>query len=304
MQALVRKIADPEAELSAPTWFNRFRAGHRLADRFREGRAFLAGDAGHVHVPIGGQGMNYGMHDAFNLAWKLAAVIQGHARPGLLDTYSTERHAVDASLVQGTDRAFHTMVEPHTAVRLALKFLGPVLLRLPVLQHRIRDTLAEVHVGYPASPLSEDHGGSKGPSAGDRAPDARLTDLPKGETRQLFNLLQGTRWTFLLFAGADPTARNGSVWESLSATLGLRYGASLSTWLLLCGDSSAIERPVANSVRDDERDAHNRYGVGATPCLYLIRPDGYIGFRASLEDRHHLIAYLERILLPGPTPAS
>jgi 3-(3-hydroxy-phenyl)propionate hydroxylase len=107
MQAIVREMTEPDVELHGPTWFNRFRSGHRIAGRFREGRAFLAGDAAHVHVPIGGQGMNYGIHDAFNLAWKLAAVIKGDARPALLDTYATERRPADEALVRGTDPSAH-----------------------------------------------------------------------------------------------------------------------------------------------------------------------------------------------------
>ncbi len=83
MQQIVREIADPQAELSNPKWLNRFRTQHRKAASFREGRALLAGDAGHVHVPVGGQGMNTGIQDAFNLSWKLAYVIRGLAHPHL-----------------------------------------------------------------------------------------------------------------------------------------------------------------------------------------------------------------------------
>ncbi len=98
---------DPGLRLSEPRWVTRFRTQHRLAGRFREGRVFLAGDAGHVHVPIGGQGMNYGMADAFNLAWKLAAVVRGDARPEpLLDSYNTERHRADEALLARHGRRF------------------------------------------------------------------------------------------------------------------------------------------------------------------------------------------------------
>ena len=113
IQAIAREMTgDPGLRLSDPRWVTRFRTQHRLAGRFRERRVFLAGDAGHVHVPIGGQGMNYGMADAFNLAWKLAAVIRGDARPEpLLDSYNAERHRADEALLHGTDERFRGMIQ-------------------------------------------------------------------------------------------------------------------------------------------------------------------------------------------------
>lgn len=91
-------------------WFSTYHVHHRVADRFRVGRAFIAGDAGHVHSPAGGQGMNTGIGDAVNLAWKLAAVVSGRASPELLDTYEPERIGFARSLVQTTDRVFALMI--------------------------------------------------------------------------------------------------------------------------------------------------------------------------------------------------
>ena len=90
-------------------WFSSYRVHHRVAEHFRVGRAFLLGDAGHIHSPAGGQGMNTGIGDAVNLAWKLAAVLQGRADSAILDTYEPERIAFARSLVATTDRAFQLM---------------------------------------------------------------------------------------------------------------------------------------------------------------------------------------------------
>src|SRR2546422_848126 len=87
-------------------WFSTYHVHHRVADRFRKGRAFLLGDAAHIHSPVGGQGMNTGIGDAVNLAWKLADVAYGRADASLLDTYETERIAFARRLVSTTDRAF------------------------------------------------------------------------------------------------------------------------------------------------------------------------------------------------------
>src|SRR5205807_7495411 len=91
-------------------WFSQYRVHHRVADHFRQGRVFLSGDAAHVHSPAGGQGMNTGIGDAVNLAWKLAAVLAGRAGASLLDSYEAERVPFARSLVATTDRVFDAIV--------------------------------------------------------------------------------------------------------------------------------------------------------------------------------------------------
>jgi 2-polyprenyl-6-methoxyphenol hydroxylase-like FAD-dependent oxidoreductase len=298
MQALVRSIADPSAELYDPLWYNRFRSGHRLATRFREGRCFLAGDAGHVHIPIGGQGMNYGIHDAFNLGWKLAAVAKGEAKPELLDTYMTERHTTDAALIKATDFGFHMMVQPNALARIALQHVMPSMLGLDVLQERLRNTLGEVNVAYPDSVLTEDQGGSHGPSAGERAPDALLVRMPSRETTHLFDVLHGTRWTLLLFAGVRPTTDDIERLERISGPLATTYGTRIAIHLVICDDPPVPVHAnwAADVLMDRERYVHDKYGVETEPCLYLIRPDWYIAFRGGVEHQGKLKAYLERVL--------
>ena len=299
MQELVRKIADPAAEVYDPVWFNRFRSGHRLAASFREGRAFLAGDAGHVHVPIGGQGMNYGMHDAFNLGWKLAAVAKGEAKPELLDTYMTERHGTDKALIDATDFAFHVVVQPNAASRLALRHVVPKVLGLEAAQKRIRNMLGEMNVAYPESALSEDHGGSHGPVAGDRAPDALLVRMPQRRTEHLFDVLREPRWTLLLFAGVTPTADQIESLEKISSPLSGRCGKRLAIHLVLCAEPPVPvhENWASDVLMDRQRYVHDKYGVDLAPCLYLIRPDWYIAFRGGPESAKKLSAYLERVMI-------
>jgi 2-polyprenyl-6-methoxyphenol hydroxylase-like FAD-dependent oxidoreductase len=299
VQELVRKVADPGAELYDPVWFNRFRSGHRLAANFRVGRCFLAGDAGHVHVPIGGQGMNYGMHDAFNLGWKLAAVAKGEAKPELLDTYMTERHPADEALIKATDLGFHMVVQPNAAAKMALHYVMPTVLGTDLAQNRIKHLLGEMNVAYPESALTEDEGGSHGPVAGTRAPDAVVVRMPGRETVTLFDVLRGTKWTLLLFAGTSPSVSDVEMLEKISCPLATRYGSRLAIHLLLCGDPPVPvhENWAAKMVMDRERYAHENYGVSHAPCLYLIRPDWQIAFRGTLEHRRQLADYLERVFV-------
>jgi hypothetical protein len=105
----LRAYADTDFGVHSPRWLSRFGDGTRLAERYRSGRVLLAGDAAHIHPPAGGQGLNLGMQDAFNLGWKLAAEINGWAPQGLLDSYHTERHPVAAEVLDNTRAQMHLM---------------------------------------------------------------------------------------------------------------------------------------------------------------------------------------------------
>ena len=288
--------ADHGLRLTDPRWVTRFRTQHRLAGRFREGRVFLAGDAGHVHVPIGGQGMNYGMADAFNLAWKLAAVVRGDARPEpLLNSYHAERHHADKSLLHGTDESFRGMAQIGSAKELLLRFVGPTVINSEAVQERVRTMMSGIKVAYPESPAVEDRGGSAGPAARDRAPDAFVVRLDTRETISLFDLFYaGTRWTLLLFAGSQPTdSACGMMAQSAAVVLG-EFGHLVNAHFVLT-DLAIAEAVEGGSVlMDREGTAHEKYGVDH-PCFYLVRPDGHIGFRGPAGNAGDLVSYLFRM---------
>ena len=154
-------------------WFSTYRVHHRVADRFRQGRAFLLGDAAHIHSPVGGQGMNTGIGDAVNLAWKLAAVLRGQAGASLLDTYEPERIAFARRLVATTDRAF-TLVTSDGAARPAGPARhgppgrSPLLTDRTAVRRLMFRTVSQTAVNYRHSPLSVGRAGSV--HGGDRLP--------------------------------------------------------------------------------------------------------------------------------------
>ncbi|MBV9076125.1 MAG: FAD-dependent monooxygenase, partial [Methylobacteriaceae bacterium] len=115
-------------EVTEVNWFSTYRVHHRVAERFRVGRAFLLGDAGHIHSPAGGQGMNTGIGDAMNLGWKLADVLRGRASAEILDTYEPERIAFARSLVATTDRAFTPMIAESWTGELFRRVVAPLVL--------------------------------------------------------------------------------------------------------------------------------------------------------------------------------
>ncbi len=180
---LERRTGRADIHLHEPVWSSLWRANIRLADRYREGRVFLAGDAAHVHSPTGGQGMNTGIQDAYNLGWKLAAVAHG-ASPALLDTYEAERRPVAAHVLNLSNaRAKEALEKKEVPLR------------------RDESTI-QLDVGYRGSALARDDRAEHSPlRAGDRAPDATKLVTAKGECR-LFDLTHGGRFTLLDFGAA------------------------------------------------------------------------------------------------------
>jgi 2-polyprenyl-6-methoxyphenol hydroxylase-like FAD-dependent oxidoreductase len=140
-------------------WFSTYRVHHRVADRFRVGRAFVLGDAAHIHSPAGGQGMNTGIGDAVNLGWKLAQVLQGRAPAALLDSYEPERIAFARSLVSTTDRVFTNVVAPGVVGEFIRRIAAPLTLavasRINASRHLLFRTISQTRIHYPDSPLSE-----------------------------------------------------------------------------------------------------------------------------------------------------
>jgi 2-polyprenyl-6-methoxyphenol hydroxylase-like FAD-dependent oxidoreductase len=163
----------PPAGVRELIWSSNFRVSHRVADHYRSGRVFLAGDAGHVHSPAGGQGMNTGIQDAINLAWKLALVCAGRADAQLLDAYEAERRPVALEVVRAAHR-LTTLATMHGRIRRAtrntvLRVAGQV----PAVPRKMADNLSELAISYATG------GGRPGTRTGDRAPDD-LPALPPG----------------------------------------------------------------------------------------------------------------------------
>jgi 2-polyprenyl-6-methoxyphenol hydroxylase-like FAD-dependent oxidoreductase len=153
-------------------WFSTYRVHHRVAEHFRQGRAFLLGDAAHIHSPVGGQGMNTGIGDAVNLAWKLAAVLHGNAGASLLDSYEPERIAFARRLVATTDRAFTGVTSSIGFARLVrlhiVPLVMPLLFHFPSFRRFMFRTVSQTAVNYRESSLSEGRAGSI--HGGDRLP--------------------------------------------------------------------------------------------------------------------------------------
>jgi 2-polyprenyl-6-methoxyphenol hydroxylase-like FAD-dependent oxidoreductase len=226
-------------------WFSTYRVHHRVARRFREGRVFLLGDAAHIHSPVGGQGMNTGLGDAVNLAWKLAEVLQGRARPALLDTYEPERRAFAKKLVGTTDRAFVVATSPGRLARFArmniVPRVLPVVFHFQAMQRFMFRVVSQISIHYRRSPISAGnvgavHGGDRLPWV---APPAGSPDADN------FALIDGRQWRVHVYGAPQPGT--AEICQALALPL------DVFAWRAAMSKSGLTEGAV-----------------------YLVRPDGYV----------------------------
>ncbi len=174
VQAMVDRRAGGGFRVVDPVWLSNFRINERKVTDYARGRVFLAGDAAHVHSPAGGQGMNTGMQDAFNLAWKLAAVIRGDAASTLLDSYSPERTAVGDMVLRNASRLTDVGTLSNPAAQAARNLAIRFLLGLHTVQDRMAATMSEIEIAYAGSSLSS------GKHAGERLAPALYDGAPPG----------------------------------------------------------------------------------------------------------------------------
>ncbi|WP_209443075.1 FAD-dependent monooxygenase [Falsiroseomonas frigidaquae] len=162
VQALLDHRAGGEVRALDPVWLAAFRINGRKSRDYRVGRVFLAGDAAHIHSPAGGQGMNTGIQDAINLAWKLAMVAKGGATPALLDSYSPERSAVGEMVLRNASRMTDMATLSNPAAVAARNAVPHFVLGFHAAQERLALTLSEIEIAYPDSPLSSGrHAGTR-----------------------------------------------------------------------------------------------------------------------------------------------
>ena len=252
-------------------WFSTYRVHHRVTRHYRVGRAFLLGDAAHVHSPAGGQGMNTGIGDAINLAWKLAAVLRNQAPDNLLDSYEIERKAFALKLVETTDRLFTFVTNENPFANFVRTQIAPVLAPLAYGVDAVREymfrVLSQTLINYRQSPLSTGTQDEDEVHGGDRLPWVATNDGPeKGAEHGTDNYesLRSITWQVHIYG--DPTE---------PVTEELRQACAA------CGI------PLR---RFDYTPAHQAAGL-ARDALYLLRPDTYVALVEASGDVQALAGY-------------
>lgn len=260
LQRIVDHIG-ARVRIKSAEWLTPFHVNDRQAKHYRIGNVFLAGDASHIHSPVGGQGMNTGIQDAANLAWKLAAVARG-ANDRLLDSYEEERGEVGKALLRFTKRGLKMATTTNPIVEWVRDALAPIVTKLPPVRHNAIGFVSETAIEYRSSSIVADYGGDGRLRAGDRLPDFRLPH-------------PGTHVTLL----QDWTAP----WHRVIA------------WNLDKDDVKTLRNSVHHAdvvpLATAELEHEDMRLLGSEGKLFVLRPDGYLGFRAPIGYNAELMNY-------------
>lgn len=253
-------IQNTKLTISKVNWFSTYHSHHRVADHFKNGRVFLLGDSGHIHSPVGAQGMNTGIGDAFNLAWKIASVLKNQAPSALLETYESERIKFARRLTATTDKAFQAITNTGLLGKLVrdmfLASIFPFLTRFTLFKKYLFKTVSQININYHHSTLSKGKAGAI--QGGDRLP------WVHDEGFDNFKSLEYLDWQIHIYGKATQKFKqsithlslklNEFPWNKSAANAGLKENA-----------------------------------------VYLIRPDGYVGYANVLQESEGLESYLSTI---------
>lgn len=265
--------------LQYPLWISKYHSHHRVVSAFRKGNCFLTGDAAHIHSPVGAQGMNTGLQDAYNLAWKLALVIQNNANENLLDTYEDERIAIAKKLVKSTDRVFHLVTSEKQFLKfyrmqvipLILKLFLPIAQKISFIKKTAFINISEIALNYRNSKLSgQDTSSSFSNTSlkpGDRVPHNFLRK----------DLTDGINFHLLLFS---KTNSFNNIIQGFEKVCQLDYAGLIK-----------INEVVFNI---NTENIYRQFGI-KSDGFYLIRPDSYIAYRSKTLDSEKLKQYLANI---------
>jgi len=271
-------------KLYNPEWFSVSHSNQQYALSYQKNRCFLVGDAAHTFTPVGAQGMNTGLQDAYNLAWKLAFVIQGKAKSTLLNTYSDERKNIAKKLVRSTGKIYNLVTSQNSFIKTFRLYVLPHLMKwmLPLIekQKSIRqfcfNAISEIGINYRKGPLS--HNASLGnfpdnaPLPGDRLPFLVFTGTDKKINIQ--EKIKGAGFTLFIFTKNSPPVEIIRIAEKYKSVLSFEVIPFLSETQFL----------------------YDRFGIKNSGC-YLIRPDMYIAYRSNSAEAEHFESYLQQYLI-------
>ncbi|MCD6047452.1 MAG: monooxygenase FAD-binding [Gammaproteobacteria bacterium] len=264
LQLLIHEMISPELKIEEIFWFSEFHINQRKVSHYRAGPIFMLGDAAHIHSPVGGQGMNTGMQDAINLAWKLAFVIHGFASQTLLESYDTEREAVASQLLSRTKFATKMVLLKQSWLISLRNFFLKNLLRVSAFRKKLLLGLSQLEIHYAKSALSSQHLPKQAIQAGDRWPDAVIM-LNQIKSRW-YQVLSWSKWNIILVDVRQE--------EKLKLQEELKGSEQKFHWTI-------IEK--------------NNCQPRLFPGVYVVRPDAYLGYCGKASDVIALKKYFENL---------
>ncbi|GAC1303124.1 MAG: FAD-dependent monooxygenase [Mucilaginibacter sp.] len=275
-------ITGQHISLVKNNWFTIYRLHHRMAEKFREQRCFLIGDAAHIHSPVGGQGMNTGLQDAYNLAWKLAGVINHQYKPAILNTYSAERMPLAKDLLRTTDRVFNLIVSGGWVTGIFKLWVLPSLLNILWNRKGTKEgffkRISQLSITYPHSPLSLHLSNSSKIKAGDRLPYIKIYDEKKHEETDLHAWCSKPGFTLIILGRFEELFL-----FTLAKWIAGRYSDTLNFFYL---PPSGKNLDVFNAF---EANPHHQMAI-------IVRPDMHIGFMNDKVDMVLMDNYLRNVV--------
>ncbi len=278
----LNSVTGKEIKIEHTNWFTEYRLHHRMAEKFRAARCFLIGDAAHIHSPVGGQGMNTGLQDAYNLAWKLAGVVNKQLKESILDSYAAERMPVARDLLNTTDRIFKMILSRNWFVGLFKKWLLPVLLKKawdkPASRQAFFKRISQTGISYRDSQISLNLSHATRIKAGDRLPYLKVFDEKKQQETDLHEWCSKPGFTLITL---------GKLTEldlfTLAKWITQKYPANLNFFYL---PPSAKNQLVfdAFELKENQKKA------------LIVRPDMHIGFLNDVVDIEMMENYLQNVV--------
>jgi hypothetical protein len=273
IEARIKEEAELDLDITRVDWFSTYKVHTRHVERFSSGRCFLAGDSAHIHTPAGGQGMNTGIQDAYNLAWKLALVVKGAAAERILDSYNEERLPNAKRLLQTTDRMFNLAAGTDWLLNLIRTTIFPpmakFILSIDAVKKRFFPLISQIGISYRESSLSvHDGDGAFEVKAGDRMPYFLL------DGHSVYDKLRAPKFHLLTFSNGHDDVDYRQATEAIVS----QHADLLDQYLV------PLNPQVAETFGADK------------PFQVLLRPDNYVGYITSETSPGPLVAYLKEVI--------
>lgn len=315
---MIQDRVDVPCEVLEAGWIAEFNIHRRMVSHYRQGRIFLAGDAAHIHSPVGGQGMNIGIQDAMNLGFKLALVAQGKARPELLDSYEVERHHAAARTLRDTHLATTLSLFQSPWLRVPRDLMGRATQGSTALARWMCELIASFHTDVRDSPAVESVRGSllkadviadlsteepslyehlsysTGTRAGERAPYVKFGENDENSS---LSLQASHLHTLLLFDGLARTTEGYHKLAAIAHDVEKVFPGVMRTLIIVPDSERPAELPVdVTVIADPGAKLHEAFSARAE-CAFLIRPDGYVAFRCQPADPGQIAAFFQKMFI-------